>query len=283
VGGLLPPAERRSSALLALYVGLSLLLLLVGERVPQAALRGFGAALFAPLDRAVMALDRFAAAWRENREIHQRLTELELENTRLRTMGIEHQRLRDELGLPGYRDPRLKPVEVLALSGEPIPAHATLSAGRRQGLRPGDAVVTSSGLVGRITEAYGSASRVALLTDPNAPVACEVESTGVLGVVRFVLAPRPTLMLTSVPFADTVRVGQRIMTSGLSRRYPRGIPVGRVTRIGTDPNGLTQAIEVQPAAPLSRLRHVFVVPGPIQVGAPSPAETVLGARVAPVR
>lgn len=260
---MLPPAERRSSALVALYVALSLLLLLVGERLPQSALRAAGAALFAPLDRIVLAADRVAAAWHENRQLHERLTELVLENTRLRGLALENQQLRRTLDLPAYRSLALKPVEVLALTGEPIPAAAILSAGRREGVRVGDGVVTNEGLVGRVSEVYGSSSRVVLLTDSNAPVACEVESTGVLGILRFSLNPRPGLRLTAVPFADTVRVGQRVLTSGLSRRYPRGIPVGRVARLGSDPNGLTQAIELEPAARLSRLRHVFVVPGPV--------------------
>ncbi|MFI5371184.1 MAG: rod shape-determining protein MreC, partial [Candidatus Eisenbacteria bacterium] len=71
---------------------------------------------------------------------------------------------------------------------------------------------------------------------------------------------------------DTVRVGQRVLTSSLSRRYPRGIPVGVVTWLGRDPSGLMQAIEIAPAARLSRLRHVFLVPGPgpVPTGPPSP-------------
>jgi len=148
----------------------------------------------------------------------------------------------------------------MALSGDPIPASATLSAGRKEGIEVGDPVVTSEGLVGRVTEVYDSQSRAILLTDPNAAVACEVESTGVLGVLRFNTVPRPRLLLTSVPFADTVRLGQRLLTSGYSPHYPRGIPVGRVTALGHDSNGLTQMIEVEPAARLSRLRHVFVIP-----------------------
>jgi hypothetical protein len=88
-----------------------------------------------------------------------------------------------------------------------------------------------------------------MLPDTNAPIACEVESTGVLGIVRFVNSPSPRLLFTSVPFADTVRVGQRVLTSSLSRRYPRGIPVGRIVHLGSDPNGLTQAIEVAPGDP----------------------------------
>jgi len=72
----------------ATWVSVSLVLLLVGERVPQSFLRGAGATLFAPLDRAVLVSDRLAAAWRENQQLHQRLTELELENGRLRDLAV---------------------------------------------------------------------------------------------------------------------------------------------------------------------------------------------------
>jgi rod shape-determining protein MreC len=266
MGGFLPPAERRSSALVALYVALSMLLLAAGEHLPQAALRGVGAAVFAPLDRIVLAADRMAAGWRENRELHQRVTLLELENAHLRGLAVENRALREQLGLAGYLGPALGPAEVLAMTGEPHPAAATLSIGARQGVRTGDAVVTSGGLVGRIGEVYAGLSRVVLLTDPNASVSCEVESTGVLGIVRFFPAPHPRLVLTSVPFVDTVRVGQRVLTSGLSLRYPRGIPVGRVVRVGSTEGGLTQEVELAPAARLTRLRYAFVIPGPSRPG-----------------
>jgi rod shape-determining protein MreC len=272
MAGILPPAERRTSALVALYVVLSLLLLLIGERLPQALLRGIGATLFSPFDRVVLAGDRLASSWRENQRLHERVTELELENSRLRDQALDRARANDRPVTGSGRDLPLKPVELLALSGEPVPASATLSAGWLQGVKSGDVVVTSDGLVGRVTEVYPGSCRAALLTDPNAPVACTVESTGVLGIVRFVSAPRPRLMFTTVPFTDTVRVGQRVLTSSLSRRYPRGIPVGVVTWLGRDPSGLMQAIEIAPAARMSRLRHVFLVPGPgpVPTGPPPP-------------
>ena len=201
-----------------------------------------------------------AAAWHENRLLHARVAALELENQRLRTAAVENQALRRMLSLPTLYGLALKPVEVLALTGDPIPTAATLSAGRRQQVRVGDAVLTREGLLGRISEAYLDHSRALLLTDPNSAVACEVESTGVLGVLHFYTTPRPRLLLTGVPLSDTVRVGQRVLTSGLSRRYPRGIPVGTIARVGRDPSGLTQALEVEAAAGLTRLRHAFVTP-----------------------
>ena len=159
------------------------------------------------------------------------------------------------------------PALVTILTG--LPARLHLDMGlingeleRRQGIEPGDPVLTGDGLLGRVGETYDDLSRVTLITDPNSAVACEVESTGVLGVLRFTMSPRPRLLLTGVPLADTVRSGQRVVTSGMSRRYPRGIPVGNIVHVGKDTRLLTQDIEVEPAVPIARLRLAFITPQP---------------------
>jgi rod shape-determining protein MreC len=225
--------------------------------------------MFAPLDRVVLLIDRLAAAWRENQGLHTRIAQLEVENQRLRSAGVENRMLREQLELPPTFSLPLHPVEVLALSGDPIPFAATLSGGVRQHVHAGDAVLTRDGLLGRVTESYVHQSRVQLLTDPGSAVACEIESTSVLGILHFVQAPHPRLLLMGVPLSDTVRIGQRVLTSDLSRRYPRGIPVGTVVRVSPDVSGLTLDVEVEPAARLSRMRHAFVAPGPPQLdGAP---------------
>jgi rod shape-determining protein MreC len=178
-------------------------------------------------------------------------------------MAAENPHLRELLGLAAWRGLPLKPVEILALGGgEPLPDAATLSAGKNDGVEVGDAVMTSDGLVGRITECWPTLSRATLLTDVNQAIACEVETTGVNGILRFVPAPRPRLILSAVAISDTVRVGERVVTSDLSLRFPRGIPVGMVTRVDHDATGLMQEIEITPAARLARLRHAFVAPGP---------------------
>ncbi len=261
MGGFLPSAERRSTALLATYTVVSLLLLVVGDRLPQSWLRSAGAHLFAPLDRVVLLGDRVGTAWRESRQLHERISALEVENAALRAAGVENDSLRRALDLPRRGPFDYAPVEVLSLSGTPVPVAATLSAGKNRGIHVGDAVVTPQGLLGRISECYGAASRVTLLTDPVSVVACEVESTGVLGLLRATTAPYPRLILTDVPLGDTVRVGQRVLSSGMSRRFPEHLPVGRIARIGREKSGLLQEIEVEPDARLSRLRHAFVLRG----------------------
>ena len=245
------------------YAALSLVLLVVGERIPAAGVRGAGAALFAPFDRVTGAADRLFNSWNENERLSERVARLEADNARLRLMAAENPHLREQLGLTSWKSLPLKPVEVLALGGgEPLPDAATLSAGKNDGVQVGDAVMTSDGLVGRVTESWGTLSRATLLTDANQAIACEVETTGVNGIVRFVAAPRPRLILSAVAISDTVRVGERVVTSDLSLKFPRGIPVGTVTRVDHDATGLMQEIEITPAARLARLRHAFVAPGP---------------------
>ena len=274
MGGFLPPAQRHSALTLGLCACTSLLLLMTGERLPTASLRGVGAFLFAPFDRVVLAADRLASAWRENQQLHLQVAALELENQRLRTGGQENQRLRQLLDLPPVSGRPVKPVEILSFSGEGLVTAATLSGGRRAGIHDGDAVVTIDGLLGRVSEVYETQSRAVLLADPNLTVACEVESTGVLGVVRFVSSPHPRLVLTHVPLGDTVRVGERVLTSGLSHLFPRGLLVGRIAAVGRDVSGLTQDIEIDPAARLSRVRHAFVVAGTTPPLGPGPTAGV---------
>ncbi len=272
---LLPPAERRSVILVVTYAALSLLLLVVGEHIPVTWLRGVGAVMFAPFDRAVGVFDHLFVSWDENDRLHERVARLEVENARLQLMASENGRLREQAGLTAWRGLSLKPVEVLALGGgTPLPDAATLSAGSAEGIRVGDAVLTSEGLVGRVAEVWPHLSRATLITDPNQAVACEVETTGVQGILRFSATPRPRLLLSAISIADTVRVGERIATSDISVRFPRGIPVGTVTRLERDATGLMQVIEVAPSARLARLRLAFVAPGP-----PQPTDGVVRPRL----
>ena len=91
MGGFLPPAQRHSGLTLGICTCLSLFLLMTGERLPTASLRGLGAFLFSPFDRVVLAADRLAAAWRENQALHLRIASLEIENQQMKSGGQENQ------------------------------------------------------------------------------------------------------------------------------------------------------------------------------------------------
>jgi rod shape-determining protein MreC len=257
------PVDRPAVLLLVVFELISLVLLVFGNRLPTGALTRGAATVLAPANGVVRWVESVARAKTEATKLRAEVAALRVEQGRLVDAGIENRRLRGLLGFAERARLSLRPVEVVGLAGEPWPVVFHLGAGRAAGLEEGQAVLAPEGLVGRIVRVDDRGSSVALITDPNSPVACEVVGTGVRGVLKFRFGSRPGLFLTAVPLTDTVRVGQRIATSATSIVLPPGIPVGRVIQVGREPTGLLSEVRVEPFAPLTRLREVLVAVGKV--------------------
>jgi rod shape-determining protein MreC len=266
--------DRQEIAVLAVCLGLSVLLLAFGGRLDSTWLARGEQFVLWPANRARSFVESVALERGENRRLKIEVLQLKSERALLVRAAAEAERLRRALRFAEPQGPVLCPARVEGVVGEPWPQLYRLSIGTESGVRVGQPVVAPEGLVGRVSEVGAGRSSVTLLTDPVQAVACEVLPGGARGVLRFRAEERPGLYLSLVPLTDTVRVGQEVVTSGLSVLFPEGLPVGSVTRVGRDPNGLVQEIAVRPYAPLTRQREVFVVVDVAHL-APWPAEAVL--------
>ncbi len=255
----LSSGDRREIAVLAVCLGASALLLAFGGRLDTAWVARLEAGLLWPANQARDFVESVSFGRAESQRLKGELLRLRTEKILLQQAGAEAERLRRALRFAEPQGPVLLPARVVGVWGEPWPLVFQLSVGSEDGVRAGQPVVAPEGLVGRVAEVAARSARAALLTDPALAVACEVVPGGARGVLRFRAERRPGLYLSLVPLTDTVRVGQEVATSGLSAFFPQGLPVGAVARVGRDPNGLVQEIEVRPHAPLGRLREVFVV------------------------
>ena len=67
--------------------------------------------------------------------------------------------------------------------------------------------------------------------------------------------------MTSIPKSarSALRVGDLVVTSGLSSIYPPDIYIGRVTSIGSKPWETSLSVDIEPVADFSRLEYVFVL------------------------
>ena len=94
-----------------------------------------------------------------------------------------------------------------------------------------------------------------MLTDKEGGVGAKVADSGIQSPVGGV--GEPLITMKYVPSDDEVSVGQRVVTSGMDRIFPRDLPVGTITEIKAG-NQFKQ-IRIKPAANLEKLEEVLVL------------------------
>jgi len=232
---------------------------------------------------------------RENGRLRGYLHELERHATHQRELELMNRRLKRLLALQRRLPTRAVAAEVSSRDASVWFQSLTLDKGEVDGLEPGMSVLAPAGVVGVISSTSPHAARVLLLTDPNSGVDVLVQRTRVRGIVSGLL--EQGAVLKYVKRAEDVRVGDRVVASGLDGIFPKGITVGRVTRVSRKDRGLFLYAEVAPAADASRLEEVLVAhasgaelqaggPASEVAGPPDPAALgILGppAPVAPAR
>ena len=140
----------------------------------------------------------------------------------------------------------------------------TLDRGERAGLRSGLPVVDVSGLVGQLSRVYPGSSEITLVSSPEQLTPVFVERTGQRGLAAG--SGRGQMELRYMPTHADIRLGDRLLTSGIDRVYPAGIPVARVSRVSRPRSSPYLRVEGVPLAGLDRSRAVLVL-----VAEPQPA------------
>lgn len=196
----------------------------------------------------------------ENMRLKSRVEELE---TSLLAMGedlAELKRLRELVQFPV--DVRWRPLAARVIAGKMGPNAVldtiTISRGYATGARPGTPVVSNLGLVGRVLRASAHASSVLLITDPGSHVAVFGQETRAPGILKG-HGTGKELEVDFVQRDASMKNGEVLITSGLDNKYPKGLPVAKVT--GVAPSDYTQfmAVEARPLVNMGHLEEVLLL------------------------
>jgi rod shape-determining protein MreC len=137
-------------------------------------------------------------------------------------------------------------------------------------------VVTPDGVVGTTLKASKDTVDVRLVVDAGSAVDVVVERTGARGIISGTADERKyACKVQYVERTDQVEVGDRFITSGVGRRFPKGLPVATVTQVIKRDFGNFQEVAAAPTVDFSRLEEVLII-----TSVP-PEETVVGSRDAP--
>lgn len=182
----------------------------------------------------------------------------------------ENRQLRQLVGLKkaGKIPDAYSPVTVNVTGRSPTVWYTTVNvnAGSSDGVAVNDPVISGDGLVGRISSVSRSGSVVSLISDSNSAVSAMILPGGAQGVIRAKVGDPRTLVLEFLDETKNVTSGQTVVTSGwrgdgLSSLYPRGLPVGEITRAPIDEREAIQSVELRPFADLRNLDTLQILTG----------------------
>lgn len=197
----------------------------------------------------------------ENRALSEEIVYLRGEMRMARELERDNQMMRDLLGFV-RRDPhRLISCEVIGRDSTGWWQTARLDKGAAAGVAEGRAVITPDGLVGRTVSVSERTADVLLLSDPSCKVSARLTRLGLFGVVAGLgVKPgeQPACRMDYLSRTADVQEGDEVVTSGLGGLFPKGLLVGRVSRVEMHEAGLYQTAWIVSAASLGALEYAFV-------------------------
>lgn len=211
-------------------------------------------------------------------EDNQRLREdLLLANARLNRMAAvakQNQRLKQLLETQHTLGMNVQLARLIDIDLGPFRHRVVLNVGARDGVSAGQVVIDAHGIMGQVTEVLPTTCTVMLVTDPNHAVPVTDARTG-LRTVAYGSREGGLLAMPNIPVSADVKVGDRLVTSGLGGRFPPGFPVGTVIRVEPDLSGMFLVARARPAADLEHSGDVLLLRDLAPpMGPPAPASTV---------
>ena len=250
--------RRTDWTVLVIACTLSLSMMLLEARLQARVAWFLQHTLLAPFEVTVGWVDQSVGVFWENHQLRSRLTQLQIESDALQGERMENVRLRRLLHLEERHPYNLVAASVVARSLDRLGGSLTIDKGTADGVEPGRAVLTPDGLVGRAERSTPHETRVLTLLNRDCAVAARIERTRVDGVLEWEFGNQPVLNLRYISSQEDVKVGDRVVTSGLGGIFPVGIRIGTVAKVALDPNGLMKEILVDPAVDFRSVEEILV-------------------------
>lgn len=181
----------------------------------------------------------------KTRELNQTVAELKAQNQNLKTL----------LEQPVIKEKRAIAAPIIGRSADHWWQHIMVGQGSSAGIREGAVVSAPGGLVGRATEVTAHTSRVLLITDPSSRIGVTMSRSRDMGILR-----GQSGSFAIIDFFEkdpSVRVGDSVVTSSLSRLFPAGLAIGKIQSLKLEQTYKPQAI-VELSVPIAKLEWVSV-------------------------
>lgn len=192
----------------------------------------------------------------QNEDLIRENLELQSQVSLLKEAQHENEILKKELGfLANKGDLKLLPANIIGRSISGYLRTIVIDRGSNDGLKKGQAIISSGFLVGTISEVMENSSQVTLITDYNSLVPVILQDSRGTGLLRGGLQG---LVVEDIPLNIPINPGEQVITSGLGGEIPQGIPVGKVQELISKEGEIFQKASVDTPIKIYYLEFVFV-------------------------
>ena len=205
----------------------------------------------------------FSEVKEENKEITKENKDLKSELTQKSDLQDENDRLRALLDFKEQRNNyNYITTNIIGISGGGIIDGYAVDKGTNDGIEKGMVVIAANGLVGKVSKVESNWSIVQAIINENIKVGVMVEGastiTGILAGYKD-NSNDNLVKVSNLPIASTIKVGDKIITSGVGLLYPKEIQVGEVLSVEEDKVSVMKTAVVKPTVDFNKLEELFIV------------------------
>ncbi|WP_172369039.1 rod shape-determining protein MreC [Sporosarcina jiandibaonis] len=227
---------------------------------------GFGQSFFSKpahyITGVIGNIDGVLNTYEENKKLKARLSEYAAIQSELVDVQAENDNLREIIN----KNDNLRafdPVHATVISRNPDQweEKIIIDKGEAHGIKRNMAVITASGLIGKVINISSTTSTVELLSTENRNFRVSAVVPGkdpAYGLIEGYDQMRGELIMKRIDSSFDIKVGDKVISSGLGGIFPKGLSIGEITEVSTDDYGLTKLAYIRPAAKFSMLDHVIV-------------------------
>lgn len=199
----------------------------------------------------------------ENKQLKTRVEKLVSLESQVQALKKENKQLRDVLGeKKSLSDKKPMPATVIGRNPDRWHENIIIDKGKINGIKQNMAVMTATGLIGKVKSVNQFSSTVQLLSamDPKNRISAIVQGDAkAYGTVEGYDEEKKQLLVKRIPYDAKVEKGQTVITSGLGGIFPEGLLIGKVVDVKPDQYGLNQTAYVKPGADFYDINNVLVI------------------------
>jgi len=194
----------------------------------------------------------------ENRQLRDLQLQSRVQLQKLDILEKENERLRQLLSATPKTTEDHLIAEIIAVDVDPYRHFIVLNKGSNDGAYEGQPIIDANGVMGQIVYVSAMKSTAMLITDVSHAIPVQIDRTG-LRSVAFGTGQTDFLDLRHLPHNADIRVGDKLISSGLGERFPRNYPVAVITKINRDTGETFIDVRAEPLAQLDTSREVLLV------------------------